>query len=398
MPRYAPNKMPPGVKRRYFELIRTGMSGSRASQAVGVSLSCGSLWFIDAGSVRFIDTPISSRYLTQDDRIEIADGLDRCEGVKDIADRIGKTYQSVYREIARNRKPDGSYQPWYAHNQAYQRRRRPKQRRLTAHSGLPEIVAKKLSRKWSPAQISRWLRRRYPRRPTWHLCTETIYEGVYRGLVVDFDQDARSSGKSRKVLRTGRIYRRRRGRGRSGDGALKQLTNMRSIRERPASVQTRRQAGHWEGDLIVGAGQQSAVATLVERKMRLTLLVHLPGGHSAPKVADALITTFIELPSNLRRTLTWDQGNEMFHHERIETATGLKVYFADPHSPWQRGSNENTNGLLRQYLPKGTDLSIWSDDELRQIADELNDRPRLCLNDKTPTELLQRWERQFAIR
>ena len=396
MPRYAPNKMPAGVKRRYFELIRAGILGSVAAQAVGVSLSCGSLWFIDAGSVRFVDTPISPRYLTQDDRIEISDGLHRRERVKDIAERIGKTYQSVYREIARNRKPDGTYQPWYAHGQAHQRRRRPKTRRLVADDGLRIAVAKKLARKWSPAQISRWLRRRYRRRPAWHLCAETIYEGVYLGLVVDIDQQARNSGKSVNVLRTGRIYRHRRGRGRSRDGALKQLTTLRSIHDRPAGVETRRQVGHWEGDLIVGAQQRSAVATLVERKMRLTLLIRLPYGHSAQHVGDALITTFTQLPVKLRRTLTWDQGNEMFHHQRIEAATGLKIYFADPHSPWQCGSNENTNGLVRQYLPKGTDLSVWDDIHLRQIADELNDRPRLCLNDKTPTELLQRWERKHT--
>ena len=323
MPRYAPNKMPPGVKRQYFELIRTSISGSVAAKAVGVSLSCGSLWFIDAGSVSFVDTPISPRYLTQDDRIEIADGLAAGEPVKEIAERIGKSFQSVYREIARNRKPDGTYQPWYAHGLAYQRRRRPKTRRLTADDGLRLVVAKKLAKKWSPAQISRWLRRRYRRRPAWHLCAETIYEGVYRGLVVDIDPQARSSGKSTNTLRTGRIYRHRRGRGRSRDGALKQLTKLRSIHDRPASVQTRRKAGHWEGDLIVGAQQRSAVATLVERKMRLTLLVRLPDGHSAQHVGDALIATFTQLPVRLRRTLTWDQGNEMFHHERIEAATGL---------------------------------------------------------------------------
>ncbi|MBF4195538.1 putative transposase, partial [Mycolicibacterium phlei] len=273
MPRYAPNKMPPGVKRRYFELIRAGMSGSAAAQTVGVSLSCGSLWFIDAGSVRFVDTPISPRYLTQDDRIEIADGLAAGEPVKVIAERIGKTFQSVYREIARNRKPDGTYQPWYAHGLAYQRRRRPKTRRLAADDGLRVVVAHKLAKRWSPAQISRWLRRRYRRRPAWHLCPETIYEGVYQGLVADIDQQARSSGKSANVLRTGRIYRHRRGRGRSRAGALRQLTKLRSIHDRPASIERRRQAGHWEGDLIVGAQQRSAVATLVERKMRLTLLV-----------------------------------------------------------------------------------------------------------------------------
>ncbi|WP_231751027.1 IS30 family transposase, partial [Mycobacterium sp. NAZ190054] len=148
---------------------------------------------------------------------------------------------------------------------------------------------------------------------------------------------------------------------------------------------------------IVGAQQRSAVATLVERKMRLTLLIRLPDGHSAQHVGDALIETFNQLPVKLRRTLTWDQGNEMFQHERIEAETGLKIYFADPHSPWQRGSNENTNGLVRQYLPKGTDLSAWDDGQLQRIADELNDRPRLCLKDSTPTELLRRWERQYTL-
>jgi IS30 family transposase len=389
MPRYAPNKVPLDVKRRYFELIRTGMRGARAADKVGVSLSCGSLWFIDAGSVSYVETPISPRYLSQDDRIEIADGLARGERVKSIAARIGKSYQSVYREIARNRKPDGRYQPWYAHNQAHVRRRRPKPRRLAVDIALREAVAGKLRRRWSPAQISRWLRRRYPRRLAWWVCAETIYDAVYQGLILQPDPGN---------LRTGRTYRRRRGRGRSRDGALKQSTNMRSIHERPAAVESRRQAGHWEGDLIAGTGQRSAIATLVERKTRLTLLVRLPGDHSAQTVGDALINAFAELPAGLRRTLTWDQGNEMFHHERIERATGLRIYFADPHSPWQRGCNENTNGLLRQYLPKGTDLSGWTNDQLDQIATELNQRPRLCLNDKSPQQAMRQWIRQPTTR
>ena len=389
MPRYAPNKVPLDVKRRYFELIRTGMRGARAADKVGVSLSCGSLWFIDAGSVSYVETPISPRYLSQDDRIEIADGLARGERVKSIAARIGKSYQSVYREITRNRKPDGRYQPWYAHNQAHVRRRRPKPRRLAVDIALREAVAGKLRRRWSPAQISRWLRRRYPRRLAWWVCAETIYDAVYQGLILQPDPGN---------LRTGRTYRRRRGRGRSRDGALKQSTNMRSIHERPAAVESRRQAGHWEGDLIAGTGQRSAIATLVERKTRLTLLVRLPGDHSAQTVGDALINAFAELPAGLRRTLTWDQGNEMFHHERIERATGLRIYFADPHSPWQRGCNENTNGLLRQYLPKGTDLSGWTNDQLHQIATELNQRPRLCLNDKSPQQAMRQWIRQPTTR
>ncbi len=359
MPRYAPNKASPAVKRRYFELIRAGLSGSQAAQAVGVSLSCGSLWFIDAGSVSYVETSISPRYFSQDDRIEIADGLAEGKAVKTIAARIGKSYQSVYREIARNRTPDGRYQPWYAHNQAHVRRRRPKARRFAVDGALRDVVAGKLGRKWSPAQISRWLRRRYRLRSAWHVCVETIYEAVYRGLVVLAD---------RSNLRTGRTYRHRRGRGRSREGALKQSTNMKSIHDRPAAVEPRRQAGHWEGDLIMGSAQRSAIMTLVERKTRLTLLVKLPGNHCAQSVGDALIGVFAKLPARLRRTLTWDQGNEMFHHERVETSTGLRIYFADPHSPWQRGSNENTNGLLRQYLPNGTDLSVWTSDQLDQIA------------------------------
>ncbi|HEY7224274.1 MAG TPA: IS30 family transposase [Micromonosporaceae bacterium] len=327
----------------------------------------------------YIETPVSSRYLDQDDRIEIADGLARGEKVKQIAARISKSYQSVYREIARNRKPDGRYQPWYAHNQAYLRRRRPKARRFTTESTLRELVADKLGRKWSPAQISRWLRRRYRRRRSWHVCTETIYGSVYRGLVpVDTG-----------TLHTGRTYRHRRGRGRSREGALKQCTNMKPIRERPSRVASRQQTGHWEGDLIIGANQQSAIATLVERRTRLTLLVGLPQGHSAPLVADALIDALAALPARLRRTLTWDQGNEMFQHERIEKETGTKIYFADPHSPWQRGTNENTNGLLRRYLPKGADLRAWTKDQLTAIAAELNNRPRLCLNDRTPSQLMR---------
>jgi IS30 family transposase len=260
---------------------------------------------------------------------------------------------------------------------------------LAVDTGLREAVAGKLRRGWSPAQISRWLRRRYPRRLGWLVCAETIYEAVYRGLVLQADP---------ANLRTGRTYRRRRGRGRSRDGALKQSTNMKSIRQRPAAVEPRRQAGNWEGDLIVGAGQRSAIATLVERKSRFTMLVRLSGDHSARTVGDALIAAFAKLPARLRRTLTWDQGNEMFHHERIEQATGLGIFFADPHSPWQRGTNENTNGLLRQYLPKGTDLSRWTEIQLQEIAAELNERPRLCLNDKSPTQIMRQCRRQPATR
>jgi IS30 family transposase len=349
MPRHAPNKVLPATKKQYFDLVRSGFRGAEAARRVGVSLSCGSVWFVDAGRVSFVEKPISARYLSQDDRIEIADAIARDEPVKTIAVRIGKSYQTVYRELARNRKPDGGYQPWFAHNQAYLRRRRPKQRRLALDARLRKLVAGKLRKRWSPGQISRWLRRRYRARRDWHLCHETIYEAVYRRIL---EPDVAGQ------LRTRRTYRHRRGRGRTRDGALKQSTVMRSIHCRPRHVESRRQAGHWEGDLIVGAGQRSAIATLVERRTRFTILVQLSAGHSAFSVGDALITAFNYLPGPMRRTLTWDQGNEMFHHPRIEQQTGLTIYFANPHSPWQRGTNENTNGLLRQYLPKNTDLNI----------------------------------------
>ena len=382
MPRRAWNKSSPDVKRRYFELIRQGASGSAASLQVGVSLSCGSVWFVDAGSVNFIDKPVSGRYLSQDDRIEIADGLVAGETVKQIAARIGKSYQSVYREIKRNSKSDGRYQPWFAHGQAYLRRLRPKRRIIEADRQLREVVADKLGQCWSPQQTSRWLRRRWPGRRQWHVCHETIYQAAYLGLAGPCEP---------RILRTGRTYRHKRGRGRNREGALRQLTPMKSIHDRPVAVEDRRQVGHWEGDLIVGGGQRSAIATLVDRRTRHTLLVPLRQGHSAKSVADAIINEFGKLPSPLRRTLTWDQGNEMFQHERIEQATGLRIYFADPHSPWQRGTNENTNGLLRQYFPKGADLSQVDDRRLAQVQDQLNNRPRQVLNDHTPAQLMAKW-------
>lgn len=382
MPHWAWNKASPEVKRRYFELIRAGWVSQAASVEVGVSPSCGSVWFIDAGSVTFIDKPISSRYLSQDDRIEIADGLRAGEPVKEIAARIRKSYQTLYREIARNKKSDGIYQPYYAHTRAHQRRRRPRTRSVASDEALRGTIAAKLEVHWSPVQISRWLRRRWPRRARWHLCSETIYESIYRGLVVPPKPD---------TLRTGRTYRHKRGRGRTREGALKQLTNLKSIHDRPPVVETRTRVGDWEGDLVIGAGHRSAVATLVERKYRLALLIPVRGAHTAQNVGDALIVACTKLPHSLRRTLTWDQGNEMFHHARIEAEARIAIYFADPHSPWQRGSNENINGLIRQYFPKGTDFNTITDDHIRHVAAELNDRPRLCLGDRSPNQLMARW-------
>src|SRR3954454_22034033 len=378
MPRGGHNRAPIWVKRRYFELIRSGMKGVDAAREVGVSLSCGSLWFIDAGAVEFVEAPAGSgRFFSQDDRIEIADGLASGEPVKSIAAKVGKSYQSVYREIGRNRKPDGRYQPWFAHSQAHLRRRRPCRRRLEIDHELRAVIEAKLNKRWSPEQVCRWLRRTYRRRRDWHLCWETVYDALYRGVL-----NRRLTAR----LRTGRTFRHRRGRGRS---SFPRMLAMRSIHSRPRYVERRRQVGHWEGDLIIGALTQSAIATLVERSTRFTVLVALPDGHKAPQVAQALTRALGSLPTSLRRSLTWDQGFEMYQHAQVSEATGTTIYFADPHSPWQRGTNENTNKLLRQYFPKTTNLRQWDQAHLDAVAAELNERPRKCLHDRTPAELMR---------
>jgi transposase, IS30 family len=380
MPRYAPNKMPSPVKRRYFQLIRQGYKGAAAARMVGVSTSCGSLWFIDAGSVAQPDRPISPRFLTQDDRIAIADGLHAGDAVKVIAARLGKGYQSVYREIARNSKPDGGYQPWWAHNRAFQQRQRPKPAKLDVSPQLRRLVLAKLALRWSPQQISRYLHRTYPDDASMRLSAEAIYQGLFAGRL----------GKKQGKLRTGRVVRRRQRRGVAPPNKIK---NMRLISHRPAEVRDRAIAGHWEGDLIIGkygsVRGPSAIGTLVERTSRYLVLVQLPQGYKAPQMCDALIAACAGIPPALRKTLTWDQGREMAMHEQTEAATGWRIYFCDPHSPWQRPTNENTNGLLRQYFPKHTDLSVHSSRDLHAVARQLNQRPRIVLGDRTPEEVMR---------
>lgn len=376
MPRYAPNKMPTEVKKRYFELIRTGMKGAAAARIVGVSTSCGSLWFIDAGSMIIPEPrPISPRFLTQDDRIVIADGLRAGLSKHAIAAQIGKSFQTVYREIKRNSKPDGTYQPWWAHNQAVLRRRRPKVVKLQANELLRALVLAKLSVKWSPQQIARYLGRLAGGDRDQRVCTETIYRALFLGLL----------GKLDGKLRTGRRFRKRQ---RRGVARRNEIPNLRPISERPAEVSNRTVAGHWEGDLIIGQAQRSAIGTLVERTSRYLVLVHLPHGHKAPRVRDALIERVGAIPPGLCKTLTWDRGREMFLHQEITEATGVKVFFADPHAPWQRPTNENMNGLLRQYFPKHSDLRWVTATDLQQVADELNDRPRIVLGDRSPSEIM----------
>jgi IS30 family transposase len=367
--------MPTAVKARYFELIRGGLKGAAAARRVGVSTSCGSLWFIDAGSMNTPDRSISTRFLTQDDRIAIADGLQAKVPVKEIAASIGKSFQTVYREIARGTKPDGRYQPWWAHNEAMLRRRRPQAKRIVAGSKLSRVIIAKLKRRWSPQQISRFLKRAYPRDGSMRACAETIYQALFAGAL----------GAVAPRLRTGRLRRKRH---RRGVATNNKIANMRLIDQRPNEVAERTETGHWEGDLIIGRKMHSAIGTLVERVSRYVVLVHLPHGYTAPLVRDALTDRLLELPPSLRRTLTWDQGRELTQHEAIEAATGTMIYFCDPHSPWQRPTNENTNGLLRQYFPKRSNLAQHSLIDLDRVAAELNNRPRLVLDDRTPREVV----------
>ena len=378
MPRGGANRASVAVKRRYFQLIRQGLRGAAAARRAGVSTSCGSLWFIDAGGVMIHDPgPVSARFLDQDDRIAIADGLRAGVAVKQIARTIGTSFQTVYREIKRNSKPDGTYQPWWAHNHALQARKRPKTTKLNRDPGLRQVVRRKLDEHWSPAQISRFLARTYSDQPARQLCTETIYSGLFAGLL----------GCRTAKLRTGRSRRRAQRRGVAPPNKIK---NMRLLHHRPAEVTERRVPGHWEGDLIIGAKQRSAIGTLVERVTRYIVLIHLPDGQKAPQMRDALIAQTAHLPEKMRRSLTWDQGREMAMHAQTGAATGFEIYFCDPHSPWQRGTNENSNGLLRQYFPKHTDLSGHTANDLRAVARQLNNRPRLVLGDTTPNEAMRR--------
>lgn len=320
--------------------------------------------------------PASPRLLTQNDRIAIADGLQAKQTVKEIAASIGKSFQTVYRELKRNAKPDGSYHPWWAHNQSLLRRRRPKEEKIRGSEPLRTLVRERLTEKWSPQQIARYLAREYANDLAMRACPETIYRALFAGLL----------GRREAKLRTGRTRRKKQRRGVPTPNKIK---NMTLIHERPIEVNDRAIPGHWEGDLIIGRGQGSAISTLVERTTRYVYLIHLPHGWKAPQVRNALITQTAHIPPQLRRTLTWDQGRELTLHEDIEALTGFRIYFCDPHSPWQRGTNENTNGLLRQYFPKGTNLSIHTARHLREVARQLNRRPRLVLGDRTPAEVMQ---------
>jgi IS30 family transposase len=364
----------------FWEGIRSGLGVQEAGAAAGVGPVKAFAWFKQAGGVKGNGPrPGSGRYLSVAEREEIAVGLAAGDSQAAIAERLGRSPSTVSREIRRNSRGRKAYRALAAQGQAQHRARRPKTAKLAGNAELRELVAARLEEHWSPEQVSAWLRRQFPDCPEMQVCHETIYQSIY----------VQGRGALRRelsaCLRTGRALRRPR---RTEDERRGKIPGMVMISERPAEVQDRAVPGHWEGDLIAGSASKSAIGTLVERSTRFVLLLHLPEGHRADQVAEAMTQAMGTLPGALRRSLTWDQGSEMASHARIAAATDLEIYFCDPHSPWQRGSNENTNGLLRQYFPKGTDLSVHTREDLDAVAAELNARPRKTLGWKTPAEAL----------
>jgi len=321
----------------------------------------------------------SARSLSLAEREEISRGLAAGESMRSISARLGRCASTISREVTRN---GGRvhYRAGQADSRAWEKATRPKQCLLARRSDLRDLVAQKLSDDWSPEQISGWLREQYPGDHTMRVSHETIYLSLFvqaRGVL---------KKELKAHLRSRRTTRRAHGTSRKGQGRGS-IQDPVSIRERPATVEDRAIPGDWEGDLISGS-KNSHVVTLVERHSRFTMLIKVDG-KDAPTVTTALTRQIQALPSALRTSLTWDRGSELSQHKQIALATNMTVYFCDPQAPWQRGTNENTNGLLRQYMPKGTDLSLHSQDDLDAFANKLNTRPRKTLGFKTPAAILK---------
>ncbi len=421
------------VQRAFWRLIAQGLTSEAAGAEVGVSTPVATRWFRHAGGM----APISlaeptGRYLSFAEREEIALLKAQDQGVREIARAIGRDPATISRELRRNaatRAGQRGYRAGVAQWKAQQAAKRPKDAKLATNRRLREYVESKLAGEvvdaegrpvagpnvpwagrrhgrrqdrrwgvaWSPEQISNRLKVDYPEDESMRVSHETIYQSLYvqgRGAL---------KRELTACLRTGRALREPRARtGRSGRSFV---TEEVKISQRPAEADDRAVPGHWEGDLIIGL-DRSAIGTLVERSSRYTMLLHLPrmegfdttpyvkngppvAGRGAQAVRDAITAQIGGLPEQLRRSLTWDQGGELAQHVQLKTDAGIAVYFCDPHSPWQRPSNENTNGLLRQYFPKGTDLSRWNDEDLRAVAVTLNSRPRKVLEWRTPAEVYQ---------
>jgi transposase, IS30 family len=420
------------VEREFWREIGKGLLPEEAAAAVGVSQAVGGRWFRHGGGMPTVDlAPLSGRYLSFREREEIALLKMQGAGVRQIARLLARAPSTISRELRRNAATRGGrldYRASVAQWKADLVARRPKTAKLLANERLRDYVQERLAGQvrrpdgtlvagpgaawsgrnkprrgdrrwataWSPEQIANRLPLEFPDDESMRISHEAIYQALFI--------QSRGALKRELVacLRTGRALRVPRARAKRQTWA--HVTPEVMISERPAEVEDRAVPGHWEGDLLIGL-ERSAIGTLVERSTRFTMLIHLPreegfgvvprtkngpplAGYGAVTMKNALAATITTLPEQLRRSLTWDRGKEMSAHVQFKIETGLPVYFADPHSPWQRGTNENTNGLLRQYFPKGTDLSRWSAEEIEAVAAALNDRPRRTLGWKTPAETL----------
>jgi IS30 family transposase len=371
-------------RRAFWRLIADGVVAEKAGQRVRVQKSTGTRWFREAGGmcpISLVEPAAKSRYLSLAEREEIAVGVAAGLSLAVIGAGLGRDRSTIGREIARNgviRWP-ASYRAVPAQAKAEKRATRPKTGKLAGCPRLAAHVQTELTKKWSPEQIRGRLLLAFPDDLEMRVSHETIYQALFvqgRG------------GLKRELttcLRTGRALRKPRRQVGVRKGAI---VDKVLISDRPAAVEDRAVPGDWEGDLITGMQNKTAIGTLVERTTRFTMLLHLPADHGAVAVREAIAAAILTLPAQLRRSLTWDQGVELAGHAQLTIDTDLEVYFCDPHSPWQRGTNENTNGLLRQYFPKGTDLSVHPASELARVAAELNGRPRKTLGWSTPAEAL----------
>ena len=368
-------------RREIYRLCASGMTQRAVAKVVRRSPTVVGVVMAPLGGViraSLLDAPAGHR-LRLEDRIEIYVALREKATFTTIAERIGFTVATVSREVggvAGRRR----YRPVTAHNAAIVAARRPKERKLATQERLCAAVIAGLEALLSPEQIARRLAVDFPDDESMRVSHETIYQSIYVQGRGELRRELAACLRSGRAQRQPKHRMERHGR----------IPDMVSISERPAEADDRSVPGHWEGDLIIGANSRSAIGTLVERSTRYVILLHLPAKHGAIEVRDAMAAAIAKLPDGLRRSVTWDQGIEMAQHREFTIATGVDVYFCDPHSPWQRGSNENTNGLLRQYFPKSTDLSVHTGAVLQAAADSLNNRPRKTLGWATPNEALAR--------
>ena len=361
-----------------WDIREAGVPVKRIAKHLGRQNSSLRRFIADHGGRRPTARERSELRLSLVEREEISRGLAAGWSIRAIAQELGRSPSTVCREVNANggRK---KYRALVADRAAARRALRPKRAKLAQCRRLRGVVERKLEARWSPQQISAWLALEYPDRPEMQVSHETIYQSLF----------VQSRGALRKelhsCLRSGRAMRRAKAYVNANHIGQGQLKNMVMISERPAEVKDRAVPGHWEGDLIFGK-KMTSIGTLVERHSRYVILLKLPNGHGAEAVRKAMTKRVLTLPAQLRRSITWDQGKEMAEHVQFTVDTGVKIYFCDPKSPWQRGSNENTNGLLRQYLPKSSDLSQCTQRELDAIARSLNTRPRQTLGWMTPSQ------------